>query len=1664
MALFVPLAMNGQNTTVTASKITSASVTWTGSAGETWNVTITGGATNQNVTNGYAQFGTRQSYSTKGTFSTSGISGTITSIDVDCASYNGAGTVSVTVGGAAFGSSQSIPSWSNNAGGTRTFTGSASGEIVVTMTNGSSTHRAMYIKSITVTYTSTTPSITLDPASATVFTGFTQTLTATTSNVTGTPTITYTSNNTSVATVSGSGTTATVTGVSAGTATITASMTYEGNTYTGECAITVEDPSYCTPNPTSRDGQGITTLTFGSGNYTVNNSNSSGLPASSPYYADYTSMVGGYEQGETATVTITYSTGSSTVYSYGTVIWVDWNKNYTFEDDEIVYTGTSAQGSNGTPQELTATFTIPASQAADDYRMRIAGADSYFDSYISGTTSADHDPCFTSTYAVCHDYTLRVTQPNPCVSPTNLQADQVVSTSAQLSWDGENDSYVLQYRTGAHDNMDQWEQVGEDIIGTATLTQYTFDLSDFSGTGNIAIRHYNVSDMFRVVIDDIVVTDAGGEEIVNEGFESSVPSAWQIVDYDGDGYNWERASFSSEGVQNGSYCMSSESWVSGTGALTPDNWMIIPNVALGGTLTFYMRGTDASFPQENIGVFVTTASLDDVFSTSPAGNWSADIPVATNSHNLTGLTANTPYEWRVKGICNDYPDPSNWASSNFTTIPENFKIFITEGNWNVADNWFPAGVPTSTDEVSIEAPVTIPAGVVATAKRVDINGGSILIKEGGQLKQGAATVRVTMEKAINGYGDGDGNYYFIASPFSGRTLYQESGTWSRVDNMLTGEYDLYAFDLAAALEWINYKANSTHISFQSDNGNAGLMYGEGYLYANQDATTLNFVGTTGKSINHSETLDYTFDSESTDDWNGWEILGNFFSCNAYINYVDASGNTLPFELYVMNEEGNGFKLAASNVLPPLTAAFIKVNTSGKILYSTEPVAVAAASGSVESPCLPSAHGATANQDALECLATLDTITITVTGHTATLTYNGSEQSVTGYDLTCEDELFDASLVTFSGEADSTAKGTDAGEYAMGLDAEMFGYDNNNLVAIFTIADDGMLTIGKKAATVVADNLGKTYGESDPELTAAVEGMVGEDVLAYSLSREDGDTVGTYAITVTLGENPNYEVSATNGVFTITPASMTVNVTGNTSTAFYTGSEQRVEGYSLACESALYDETLVNFTGTAVATGTTVGTYPMGLESAQFSYNNSNIDVTFEVTDGWLEITSCFKILVDETNTEWKEDFEDAGHGSTTPYTGYLPACWSVPMEYTSDTNDVTPPQVYYKPEFNATEGGSYSLRMRFRSMLAMPELDENVDFEHLQMSLYVRQSFWAYKLEIGVVTDINNPDSTYTMVATVNNSDKNMDYFECNFSSVNNLTGPGRYIVFKNVGGSEGDLYCNNYLDDITLTYVDVENLDCRISDDYTETFEGYMVGTEPDCWEVITEDVALESGTRPQVYSGFNTTANGNQSLRLKNRCVYAMPEFQSGYNVSNYTMTFQLRQPKSIYRLQVGVVDEQGEFTPVKTLKCSGTEFEEKTVDFSTYEGEGRIAFRNTLVPGTGMSTEYLDYSVNYIDDINIIATEDAKVDANEDNLDADDVLENIAVYPNPTTGNLYIEAIGIQKVECYNQMGQLVRVYDNVVNSVDLNVLADGVYMLRITVPQGVTMRKVVKRRNN
>ena len=72
----------------------------------------------------------------------------------------------------------------------------------------------------------------------------------------------------------------------------------------------------------------------------------------------------------------------------------------------------------------------------------------------------------------------------------------------------------------------------------------------------------------------------------------------------------------------------------------------------------------------------------------------------------------------------------------------------------------------------------------------------------------------------------------------------------------------------------------------------------------------------------------------------------------------------------------------------------------------------------------------------------------------------------------------------------------------------------------------------------------------------------------------------------------------------------------------------------------------------------------------------------------------------------------------------------------------------------------------------------------------------------------------------------------------------------------------------------------------------------------------------------------------------------------------------------------------------------------------------------------------------------------------------LENLAFYPNPTEGTITFNNQEIKKVEVLDAMGRVVAVHKNSY-IIDLSKLNKGLYTLRITLPQGVTIRKVVRK---
>ena len=171
-----------------------------------------------------------------------------------------------------------------------------------------------------------------------------------------------------------------------------------------------------------------------------------------------------------------------------------------------------------------------------------------------------------------------------CPTPTALAVSEITTNSAKVSWTSENDNFDLRYAALTSKNR-------------ATLV-YNFDDSDLEG--------------------------------------------WTTIDADGDGYSWEIStsdptSYYTNPISTGSGHNSSlDMVVSGSysnlyGALTPDNYLVSPQINLGGSITFWAAAQQHDYPEEHFGVAVSMGSNtnDDDFTTiqewtmtaKAQGNW-----------------------------------------------------------------------------------------------------------------------------------------------------------------------------------------------------------------------------------------------------------------------------------------------------------------------------------------------------------------------------------------------------------------------------------------------------------------------------------------------------------------------------------------------------------------------------------------------------------------------------------------------------------------------------------------------------------------------------------------------------------------------------------------------------------------------------------------------------------------------------------------------------------------------------------------------------------------------------------------------------------------------------------------------------------------------------------
>ena len=158
--------------------------------------------------------------------------------------------------------------------------------------------------------------------------------------------------------------------------------------------------------------------------------------------------------------------------------------------------------------------------------------------------------------------------------------------------------------------------------------------------------------------------------------------------------------------------------------------------------------------------------------------------------------------------------------------------------------------------------------------------------------------------------------------------------------------------------------------------------------------------------------------------------------------------------------------------------------------------------------------------------------------------------------------------------------------------------------------DGTLHIDPKAASVTAENTTKIYGDDNSTLTATVTGTVNGDTLDYSLATTalKFSGVGDYPITVTLGSNPNYIVTSTDGTLHIDPK--TASVTADNKTKTYGDDNPTLTATVIGTVNG---DTLHYTLATTAVKFSSVGSYPITVTLG------SNPNYTVTPADGTLHI-------------------------------------------------------------------------------------------------------------------------------------------------------------------------------------------------------------------------------------------------------------------------------------------------------------------------------------------------------------------------------------------------------------------------------------------------------------
>ena len=236
------------------------------------------------------------------------------------------------------------------------------------------------------------------------------------------------------------------------------------------------------------------------------------------------------------------------------------------------------------------------------------------------------------------------------------------------------------------------------------------------------------------------------------------------------------------------------------------------------------------------------------------------------------------------------------------------------------------------------------------------------------------------------------------------------------------------------------------------------------------------------------------------------------------------------------------------------------------------------------------------------------VIVVITGHKKTYDYDGTEKTVSGYDVSItEGSTYAETDFTFNGNAE--VKATVANTYPMGLKASDFTNNNTNYSSVMFVVNDGSLVINPKS--IIPD------GPNTPdEKKTGIEVTNPEDSIYDGLPHVNPLTITDTKTKTDLEENKDYTLSYSKDVINVGTVEVNVKGIGNYTGEFTKTYKITPREYTVTTDSAkkVYDGTaltaggkiegivdgevvVVHTTGSQTEVGSTPNTYKLEWKKA-----------------------------------------------------------------------------------------------------------------------------------------------------------------------------------------------------------------------------------------------------------------------------------------------------------------------------------------------------------------------------------------------------------------------------------------------------------------------------------